>query len=276
MSDTTTVPISPPLPTTLPRLTPAWNEGEDRRAAAWYCAARACMEWPVALVLFLVALPVLIALALLLKVTSPGPIAYSQVRLGRHGKPFRIIKLRTMADGCEASTGPVWSIVGDPRVTTVGRWLRDTHLDELPQLWNVLRGDMSLIGPRPERPEIAEQIERWLPEFRQRLAVRPGIAGLAQVCLPPDADLFTVRRKLAYDLRYIQSIGPWLDLRIAAATVLHCAGLAASAASNWLVQPSTPVPLIEPKSAAPALGFSLAEHGSGRADNDRDDVSKVA
>jgi lipopolysaccharide/colanic/teichoic acid biosynthesis glycosyltransferase len=182
-----------------------------------------------------------------------------------------------MAHECEATTGPVWSIAGDPRVTSVGRWLRDTHLDELPQLWNVLRGEMSLIGPRPERPEIAVQIERWLPEFGQRLAVRPGIAGLAQICLPPDADLFTVRRKLAYDLRYIQNIGPSLDARIAVATVFHFVGRTAGAISRTLAHPKAPPTLLETKETLPPLGLSLGERGEVTTHQpERGERSKVA
>src|SRR4029079_17010160 len=135
-----------------------------------------------------------------------------------------ILKFRTMRADCEAATGPVWSIADDPRTTRVGRWLRSSHLGELPQLWNVLRGEMSLIGPRPERPEIAEKIERVLPAFRDRLRVLPGITGLAQVLQPADADLETVRHKLAHDLQYVRHAGPKLDLRIAASTVLHLSG----------------------------------------------------
>lgn len=190
------------------------------RFCTTYLALRAAAEWAISLVLLITALPLLAVLAVLLKISSPGPVLYTQMRLGQHGRQFRIYKLRTMSHGCESETGPVWSIAGDPRATTIGRWLRVTHLDELPQLWNVLRGDMSLIGPRPERPEIAEHIEHALPEFRHRLLVRPGITGLAQVLRPPDADLDTVCLKLAHDLEYIRRLGPVLDARIAAATVL--------------------------------------------------------
>jgi lipopolysaccharide/colanic/teichoic acid biosynthesis glycosyltransferase len=112
---------------------------------------------------------------------------------------------------------------GDPRVTRVGWFLRATHLDELPQLLNVLRGEMSLIGPRPERPEFLPELEHALPAYRQRLLVRPGVTGLAQVQQPADTDLDSVRRKLAYDLYYVQRLGPWLDLRLLFATVLYAA-----------------------------------------------------
>src|SRR5438034_8663538 len=107
--------------------------------------------------------------------------------------------------------GPTFKIAADPRVTRVGRFLRRYSLDELPQLCNVLRGEMSLIGPRPERPEFVLKLEQSLPRYRERLRVRPGITGFAQVQLPADCDLESVRRKLAYDLYYIESMGPWLD-----------------------------------------------------------------
>lgn len=163
----------------------------------------------------------LVAIAILVALTSKGPVAYSQWRVGLNGRLFRIYKFRTMAHQCEARTGPVWAVADDPRATRIGRWLRDTHLDELPQLWNVLSGQMSLIGPRPERPEIAAQIEQKLPEFRHRLLVRPGITGLAQMRLPADSSLDTVCHKLAQDLYYIQHLSPWLDLRLALSTPLR-------------------------------------------------------
>jgi lipopolysaccharide/colanic/teichoic acid biosynthesis glycosyltransferase len=143
---------------------------------------------------------------------------YSQTRLGRRGKPFRIYKIRTMHYDCERLSGPAWSTHGDTRVLPVGRLLRRLHIDELPQLWNILRGDMSLVGPRPERPEFVPQLERLLPCYRQRLSVQPGLTGLAQVHLPPDSDLESVRRKLAFDLYYIRRGNLWLDVRILAAT----------------------------------------------------------
>ena len=230
-----------------------------RSAAMWYVRFKTATEWLASLALLIVATPVLLSLAVLLKCTSRGPVFYLQTRLGRHGRHFTIIKFRSMADDCEASTGPVWSIVGDPRVTKVGRWLRDTHLDELPQLWNVLRGEMSLIGPRPERPSIAAKIERFMPEFRERLLVRPGITGLAQMQLPADSDLHAVRRKLDHDLQYIRHIGPGLDALITLSTVLHFVAMAATSASRQFVQPFAP-----PRPAQPpawAEGADGAEPG---------------
>jgi lipopolysaccharide/colanic/teichoic acid biosynthesis glycosyltransferase len=168
-------------------------------------------------------------MAALVRLTSSGPAFYFQTRLGRGGRHYRICKLRTMRHDCEARTGAVWSVPGDVRVTPIGRILRDTHLDELPQLFNVLCGHMALIGPRPERPEIVCRIEREVPDYRQRLRVRPGVTGLAQMRLPADVDVAGVRRKLAHDLDYIRRMSPVLDLRIAAATVRYFVAAAADA-----------------------------------------------
>jgi lipopolysaccharide/colanic/teichoic acid biosynthesis glycosyltransferase len=183
------------------------------------------VEWVVALVLFLLALPFILLGALLVKLTSRGPAFYFQVRIGRHGRPFWIFKLRSMIHNCESTSGACWSRPGDPRITAVGRFLRRTHLDELPQLWNVLRGDMSLVGPRPERPELVPGLDRAIPHYRDRLQIRPGVTGLAQVQLPADTDLASVRRKLAYDLYYLRHISFWLDLRLIACTGVHMMGV---------------------------------------------------
>lgn len=215
------------------------------------------LDWSGALVLLIAAAPVIGGLALAVRLTSKGPAFYSQVRLGRFGRPFRIYKLRTMTHGCETGTGPVWSGSDDPRVTRIGRWLRDTHLDEAPQLWNVLRGEMSLIGPRPERPEIAAKIERSLPEFRGRLLVRPGITGLAQMRLPADSDLGSVAAKLAHDLAYVRGLSAGLDARIALSTLLHFVGWAATVLSRQLVAPFAPAIHHRP-GAAPEIELPVA------------------
>jgi lipopolysaccharide/colanic/teichoic acid biosynthesis glycosyltransferase len=123
-----------------------------------------------------------------------------------------------MYHNCETISGPRWSTPGDNRITPVGQFLRKTHIDELPQLINVLRGEMSLVGPRPERPELIPMLEEAIPRYRERLQVRPGVTGLAQLRLPADSTIESVRMKLAHDLLYIQSIGPWLDLRLMACT----------------------------------------------------------
>jgi lipopolysaccharide/colanic/teichoic acid biosynthesis glycosyltransferase len=191
----------------------------------WYAAARAAIDAAVALVLLVLTFPLVLVLLGLVKLTSRGPALYTQVRQGRGGRPYTIYKLRSMTHECERDSGPRWSIGNDPRVTRLGRLLRRTHLDELPQLWNVVRGEMSLVGPRPERPELAAELELAYPHFQDRLAVRPGITGLAQIQLPADSDLPGVGRKLACDLCYIREMGPWLDLKILVGTAMKVAGV---------------------------------------------------
>jgi lipopolysaccharide/colanic/teichoic acid biosynthesis glycosyltransferase len=197
----------------------------DRGSCSWYGTVKVVADFAAALVLFVLTFPVLLVTALLIKLTSPGPALYAQTRLGRNGRPYTLRKLRTMVHNCEYLTGPCWSTPHDPRVTRLGRFLRRTHLDELPQLWNVLCGEMSLVGPRPERPEFVPHLELAIPCYRDRLSVRPGITGLAQVQVPADTDLASVRRKLAHDLYYIRAINPWLDLRLLICTGLSLVGV---------------------------------------------------
>ena len=192
---------------------------------SWYAAVKHLLDFSAALAIGVFALPVIAVSALIVKLTSRGPAFYSQMRLGLNGKSFKIFKIRTMIDRCESLTGPRWSMPGDPRVTRVGWFLRVTHLDELPQLLNVLRGDMSLIGPRPERPEFLPELEAALPTYRWRLAVRPGVTGLAQVQLPADTDIGSVRRKLSYDLYYIENMTLWMDLRLLFGTMFYAVGM---------------------------------------------------
>src|SRR5205823_149848 len=158
---------------------------EDLRPhRSWYVSWKPRVEFVLALVGFFLSAPVILLAAVLIKLTSRGPAFYTQVRLGKDGRRFTIYKLRTMYHRAEATTGPIWAAPGDHRVSTVGKLLRATHLDELPQLVNVLMGDMSLIGPRPERPEIVHQLQARIDKYLHRLTVRPGITGLAQVQLP--------------------------------------------------------------------------------------------
>ena len=178
------------------------------------------IEFGLALVVLAATMPLILISLLLVRLSSSGPAIYRQQRLGLKGRPFTIYKIRTMCSNSEPN-GPRWSRPGDPRVTPVGWLLRWSHVDELPQLYNVLRGEMSLIGPRPERPEIVAELERVIPEYRRRLLVRPGLTGLAQVLQAPDTDVFMVRRKLAFDLHYLDHLSLGLDLRILMATVLH-------------------------------------------------------
>ena len=192
---------------------------------SWYASAKLAFEFFLAFVLLIFTAPLILLAMILVRLSSSGPAIYSQTRLGRNGKPFTIYKLRTMRHDCESLTGAQWSRPGDCRVTWVGRWLRKTHIDELPQLWNVLRGEMGLIGPRPERPEFLPQLEQAIPLYRQRLQVRPGITGFAQIQLPPDTDLDSVRIKLAYDLHYLRNFGLLFDLWIYLGTFFKLIGL---------------------------------------------------
>jgi lipopolysaccharide/colanic/teichoic acid biosynthesis glycosyltransferase len=157
----------------------------------------------------------------LVRLTSKGPGIYRQARVGKDGRRFMMYKIRTMRQDAEASTGPVWTHPRDPRVTPIGRLLRKLHLDELPQLFNVIRGEMALVGPRPERPEFVCVLAEAVPGYRNRLAVLPGITGLAQINLPPDTDLVSVQRKVVLDCEYIQRGGPWLDTRLMLCTFLR-------------------------------------------------------
>lgn len=162
--------------------------------------------------------PLILVLALLVKLTSRGPAFFTQVRVGKDGRLFNMIKLRTMTVNAENSTGPVWARRSDPRITPLGLILRKTHLDETPQLINVLRGEMSLIGPRPERPYFVNQFRRSIPQYEGRLAVRPGITGLAQVKHKYDETIEDVRTKLGYDLAYVHTMCWSTDIKIALLT----------------------------------------------------------
>jgi lipopolysaccharide/colanic/teichoic acid biosynthesis glycosyltransferase len=190
--------------------------------------------------IFVGCLPLMIGAAVIVKLTSRGPVIYSQIRLGRGGRPYWIYKIRTMVHDCEALTGARWATKGDSRITPIGRILRKTHIDELPQLWNVIRGDMSLVGPRPERPEIVTSLERALPGYGGRLAVKPGLTGLAQIQLPPDVDLNSVREKLALDLCYVSRYGASLDARIMVGTVLYLLGFSYAGVRHAMLLPGGP------------------------------------
>jgi lipopolysaccharide/colanic/teichoic acid biosynthesis glycosyltransferase len=182
-------------------------------------------DYSVASVLLVLTIPLMALCAVLVRLTSRGPAFYSQQRVGQFGRVFTIHKLRTMYHHCERHTGPTWSVPGDPRVTPVGRVLRAIHVDELPQLVNVLRGQMSLIGPRPERPEIAAQLARSIPDYNARSAVLPGITGHAQVHLPPDTSVADVRDKVRLDRYYLGRLSLWFDLVTLARTGLKVVGL---------------------------------------------------
>ena len=167
----------------------------------------------------LVGLPLLPFIVLGIKLTSKGRIIYSQERVGSDGVVFRCYKFRTMRADAEADTGPTWASDDDPRITPIGRFLRMSRLDEIPQLWNVLRGDMSFVGPRPERPEFIERLKREIPHYEWRQSVRPGITGWAQIRYRYGYSVEDAKEKLRYDLFYIKNISPGLDFLIVFETI---------------------------------------------------------
>jgi exopolysaccharide biosynthesis polyprenyl glycosylphosphotransferase len=158
--------------------------------------------------------PLFIIFSLLIKLTSKGPIFYNQTRVGKDGELFEMYKFRTMRVDAEQGTGPVWAAENDPRLIPVGKILRKTHVDEIPQFINILKGEMSLIGPRPERPVFVDKFKEIIPNYTKRLAVKPGITGLAQVWHRYDETIEDVKKKIKYDLLYIKKYCLWTDLRI--------------------------------------------------------------
>ncbi len=163
--------------------------------------------------------PVIAVTAVLVKLTSPGPVFYRQERLGRDSEPFFVLKFRTMRADAESQSGPVWATEDDPRITWIGKYLRKFRIDEIPQLWNVLRGDMSLVGPRPERAVFVKKLSEKIPFYSERLLVAPGVTGWAQVMHPYAASIEESRRKLQFDLFYIKHMSFLLDLFIMMKTV---------------------------------------------------------
>ena len=171
-------------------------------------------------ILFVGFLPLMLLCAAMIKISDPaGPVLFRQVRVGLNGRLFTIYKLRTMFVDAEAHGRAVRAGEDDPRIIPICRWMRQGHVDELPQLFNILRGEMSLVGPRPERPELFEELSREMPDFEDRLAVKPGLTGLAQIKNGYDTDVESVRRKLAFDLEYIQHMSLGMELRLLFSTV---------------------------------------------------------
>ena len=167
--------------------------------------------------------PVMILVSLVIKLDSKGPVIYAQQRVGRFGKLFKIYKFRSMRVDAEKA-GPVWAAKrDDPRLTRIGGFLRRTHLDELPQIFNVLKGEMSLVGPRPERPCFVQELDQAIPRYDERHLIKPGMTGLAQIHYCYDQSLADVRKKLRYDLLYVKRMCLALDLRILFSTVLTIA-----------------------------------------------------
>ncbi|MFV1883365.1 MAG: sugar transferase [Balneola sp.] len=186
----------------------------------WEKVVKRLMDIIISLIVLVVTLPFLGIIALLIRMDSKGPIIYKQRRVGRGGRLFTIYKFRTMKEGAEAETGPTWATQNDARVTKIGYWLRKLRLDEIPQLWNVLRGSMSLVGPRPERPHFVDQFRIQIPLYTRRLRVRPGITGWAQVKWKYDSSLDDVKEKTKYDLFYVENISLKMDLKILIITII--------------------------------------------------------
>jgi lipopolysaccharide/colanic/teichoic acid biosynthesis glycosyltransferase len=235
---------------------------------ARYLRIKRWLDASLAAALLLLTAPIIIVCAGLIRVTSRGPVFLPHVRLGRFGQPFRLWKFRTtvfkdrgVSLGAHKRTAPC--------VTVVGGALRAAHLEGLPQLWNVLIGEISLVGPRPERPDFVPILEASIPNYRQRMLARPGLTGLAQVCLAPGTGIPSLRRKVRFDLHYIRSMDFLLDLRLLTATFLRSAGLSGESIrvalrlpspddSETMAAPEMPAPepraTLEPLAAAGAEG----------------------
>jgi exopolysaccharide biosynthesis polyprenyl glycosylphosphotransferase len=169
--------------------------------------------------MFLCLSPLLILVSLVIRLDSRGPILFSQERVGENGEIFTIYKFRSMRTDAETISGPVWAEEDDPRITRVGRIIRKLRIDELPQLWNVLKGDMSFVGPRPERPYFVEKLKKSVPYYNQRFAVKPGVTGWAQIKYPYGATEQDALEKLKYDLYYIKNMSLLMDLLVIFHTV---------------------------------------------------------
>jgi sugar transferase (PEP-CTERM system associated) len=191
---------------------------EGFRMSATHQIFRRLLSLTVSLIALIICLPFLPFIILAVRLSSPGPIFFSQTRVGRSGRLFTVYKFRTMRQDAE-SQGAVWATKDDPRVTPIGRFMRSTRLDEIPQLWNVLRGDMAFVGPRPERPEFVEWLSKEVPFYDLRHMIRPGITGWAQVRYRYGASLEETKQKLEYDLYYIKNHSIGLDLLIMFETI---------------------------------------------------------
>jgi sugar transferase (PEP-CTERM system associated) len=173
----------------------------------------------VSLVVMVIFFPLILATAVAVKLESPGPVFYRQERVGRGGMPFKLIKFRSMRVDAEEDGVPQWAAQNDPRMTTVGAFIRMVRIDEIPQVFNVLLGDMKFVGPRPERPYFVEQLAREIPFYRERFRVKPGITGWAQLNYPYGASIADAREKLQYDLYYLRHYTLMLDFIIVLQTI---------------------------------------------------------
>jgi exopolysaccharide biosynthesis polyprenyl glycosylphosphotransferase len=197
-----------PLIDIMPELMPVWEKKLKR-----------LMDIFISLLLLLITSPILIIAALAIKIDSEGPVLFKQERLGQNGKPFKVLKFRSMIKDAEKYTGPVWSQKDDPRVTRLGKFVRKARIDEIPQMVNVLKGEMSLVGPRPEREFFVEKLSKEIPYYKRRLKVRPGVTGWAQIKHKYDESIEDVKIKLRYDLFYIENMSIRMDFKILLRTV---------------------------------------------------------
>jgi sugar transferase (PEP-CTERM system associated) len=201
-------------------LYPSWLVfGEGFRRSGVFRLVRRVISIGISLVVLVCSLPLLPLIMLAIKLDSKGPIFYTQTRVGKSGRLFKVVKFRTMRDDAEASSGAQWATNNDPRVTRVGRILRFSRLDEIPQLWCVLKGDMAFVGPRPERPEFVEWLSKEIPYYGVRHMVRPGLTGWAQVKYKYGNTVNDAREKLQYDLFYMKNASIGLDLLIMFQTI---------------------------------------------------------
>jgi exopolysaccharide biosynthesis polyprenyl glycosylphosphotransferase len=192
-----------PLIDVMPDPMPSWEKGTKR-----------IFDLVFSIVILIIATPIMVIVAMLIRLTSSGPAIFAQERVGRFGKPYTMYKYRTMKQNAEVETGPVWAKENDPRITPLGKWLRKTRIDELPQLFNVIKGEMSFVGPRPERAHFVEQFKKEIPLYARRLNVRPGITGWAQVKWKYDTNLEDVKEKTKYDLFYVENMSLRMDFKI--------------------------------------------------------------
>jgi len=168
----------------------------------------------------IISAPIVAVTAIFIKIVSPGPVFFKQERLGLNSEPFTIYKMRTMRLDAEKESGAVWAKENDPRFIALGKYIRKAHIDEIPQLFNVLKGDMSIVGPRPERAVFVEKLSHEIPEYEKRLNVKPGITGLAQCWHKYDETIQDVKKKVKFDLLYIRKMCLWVDVRILLRTVV--------------------------------------------------------
>ncbi len=197
-----------PLIDIMPELMPEWEKSMKRG-----------LDIIMSLLLLIFSLPVTLVTAIAIKLESRGPVFYKQERMGLNGKIFKIYKFRSMVQDAEVKSGPVWSTKGDPRITKVGKFIRRVRIDEIPQIINILKGEMSFVGPRPERPFFVEKLSQEIPLYKRRLKVRPGVTGWAQVKHKYDESIDDVKVKLRYDLFYIENISLRMDFKIIFRTV---------------------------------------------------------